>query len=209
MPFLDPDKPLATCVAANCGDCSVRKGLHCHFTARDLTRFMVVVSPAFVVGGAGIVHAGAWWLVPWLAIALGYFGLVEIRVMCSHCPHYAEPGRFLQCWANHGSPKLWRYRPGPMSGTEKAVFWAGLVAVVGYPLVFLLVGMHWLLLALFVLCVAAAGTAMKTQMCSQCICFACPLNGVGGDVRQGFFARNPIVAEAWGIEIEGLLDSGR
>ena len=202
MPFLDPDKPLATCAAADCDNCSVRERLHCHFTARDLIRFLIFVSPAFVVGGAGIVHAGAWWLVPWLAIALGYFGLVEIRVMCSHCPHYAEPGRFLQCWANHGSPKLWRYRPGPMSGTEKAVFWAGLVAVVGYPLVFLLVGMHWLLLALFVLCVAAAGMAMKTHMCSQCICFACPLNGVDDEVRQEFFERNPGVAEAWGIESE-------
>jgi hypothetical protein len=204
MPFLDPDKPLATCVAEDCGDCSVGKRVHCHFTARDLTRFMVVVSPAFVVGGAGIVHVSAWWLVPWLAISLGYFGLVEIRVMCSHCPHYAEPGRFLQCWANHGSPKLWKYRPGPMSGTEKAVFWAGLGVVVGYPLVFLLVGTQWLLLALFVLCVAAAGTAMKTLMCSQCINFACPLNGVDDEVRQGFWARNPIVAEAWGIEGESL-----
>lgn len=91
-----------------------------------------------------------------------------------------------------------------MSGMEKAVFWGGLGAIVGYPLVFLLVGMQWLLLTLFVLCVAAAGTAMKTQMCSQCICFACPLNGVDDEVRQGFFARNPGVAEAWGIEIERL-----
>lgn len=204
MPFLDPDRPLATCVAESCDDCSVREGLHCHFTGRDLTRFMIAVSPAFVVGGAGIVRSGVWWLVPWLAIALGYFGLVEIRVMCSHCPHYAEPGRFLQCWANHGSPKLWRYRPGPMSSMEKAVFWAGLVAVAGYPLVFLLMGMQWLLLALFVLSLAAAGTFMQTQMCSQCICFACPLNGVQDEVRQGFFERNPGVAEAWGIVIERL-----
>jgi hypothetical protein len=204
MPFLDPDKPLATCAAEHCDDCSVRERLHCHFAGRDLAHFLIVVSPAFLVGGAGIYHVGAWWLVPWLAIALGYFGLVEIRVMCSHCPHYAEPGRFLQCWANHGSPKLWRYRPGPMSGVEKAVFWTGLVAVAGYPLVFLLIGMQWLLLALFVLSLAAAGTVMKTQMCSQCICFACPLNGVQGEVRQRFFQRNPSVAEAWGIEIERL-----
>jgi hypothetical protein len=91
-----------------------------------------------------------------------------------------------------------------MSGVEKAVFWAGLLAVAGYPLVFLLMGMQWLLLALFVLSLAAAGTVMRTQMCSQCICFACPLNGVQGEVRQRFFERNPRVAEAWGIEVERL-----
>jgi hypothetical protein len=91
-----------------------------------------------------------------------------------------------------------------MSGMEKAVFWGGLLAVVGYPLVFLLVGMQWFLLALFVLSLAAAGTTVKTHMCSQCICFACPLNGVQDEVRRGFFERNPGVAEAWGIEVESL-----
>ncbi|GAJ20475.1 unnamed protein product, partial [marine sediment metagenome] len=24
----------------------------------------------------------------------------------------------LKCWANYGSPKLWKYRPGPMSLNE-------------------------------------------------------------------------------------------
>jgi hypothetical protein len=52
------------------------------------------------------------------AIARGCFGLLEIRVMCSHCPHYAEAGRLLKCWANYGSPKLWAYRPGPMCRME-------------------------------------------------------------------------------------------
>ena len=26
-----------------------------------------------------------WWLIPWLIIIIGYFGFVEIRVMCSLC----------------------------------------------------------------------------------------------------------------------------
>ena len=35
----------------------------------------------------------------------------------------AETGtKTLKCWANYGSPKLWKYRPGPMSLAEKTVF---------------------------------------------------------------------------------------
>jgi hypothetical protein len=43
-----------------------------------------------------------WMLIPWLILIIGYFGFVEIRVMRSHCPHYAEEGGSLKCWANYG-----------------------------------------------------------------------------------------------------------
>ena len=93
--FLDPRRPLTTCTAKNCDGCPVSKDVHCHFQARDLTAFLLSAVPIFVIGGAGILHINAWWLVPWLVIVFGYFGFVEIRVMCSHCPHYAEPGKSL------------------------------------------------------------------------------------------------------------------
>jgi len=122
--------------------------------------------------------------------------------MCSHCPHYAEPGGSLQCWANYGSPKLWKYRPGPMSGMEKAVFWGGFAAVWGYPLIFLLVGMQWFLFIVYVLSSLGFFMTLKISFCSQCMNFACPLNGVEDRVREDFFERNPVVAEAWGLDAE-------
>ena len=121
----------------------------------------------------------------------------EIRVMCSHCPHYAEPGRSLRCWANYGSPKLWTYRPGPMSRAEIFWFYAGLAAVLGYPLAFLLVGGEWFLLLPFVLTTTAAGVTLKMVFCTQCMNLACPLNETGEVARQAFFSRNPQVAQAW------------
>jgi hypothetical protein len=195
--FLDPTKPIATCTAESCVDCPAGPVVHCHFRGRELAHFLVNVLPAFVIGGAGIARLGWWWLLPWGAIAFGYFGLLEIRVMCSHCPHYAEAGSSLKCWANYGSPKLWTYRPGPMSRMEAFLFFAGMIAVLGYPLAFLLAGRQWFLLLMYALTVAAAGTTLKMAFCAQCMNFACPLNTVGGAGRQAFFERNPTVAQAW------------
>jgi hypothetical protein len=198
MAFLDPIKPLATCTAGNCDGCPVRRVLHCHFSAADLIRFLMLATPGFLLGGAGVYRFGLRFLVLWLGVIVGFFGLLEIRVMCSHCPHYAEPGSTLKCWANYGAPRLWKYRPGPMSSTEKILFWGGLVAVWGYPLVFLLVGMQWFLLVAFALSSGGFLMTLKTFLCTQCVNFACPLNGVNDEVRNDFFERNPEVATAWG-----------
>jgi len=195
--FLDPQRPLTTCTAENCEGCPVSKDVHCHFHGRDLTAFLFLGFPIFIIGGAGIVQFNAWWLIPWLLMAFGYFGFVEIRVMCSHCPHYAEPGKSLQCWANYGSPRLWQYRPGPMNTSEKIIFETGLALIFGYPLVFLLIGLQWLLLVVFILTVASFFATLKRSYCSECMNFACPLNNVDEKVRAEFFGRNPVIAQAW------------
>jgi hypothetical protein len=196
--FLSAARPVATCTAGACEDCPVRHRLACHFGPGQLLTFLLVAAPAFVLGGIGIARLSAWCLIPWAVVILGCFGLVEIRVLCTHCPHYAEPGTSsLRCWANYGSPKLWRYRPGPMSRLEKTVFLAALGAVAGYPLAFLVAGAQWLLLAGFFVCLAALGALMAVRMCSRCMNFACPFNRVQGPVRQAFLERNPSVARVW------------
>lgn len=196
--FLDPERPLFTCTSTNCEGCAVQNSLKCHFNGKDLAQFLLIALPPFIVGGVGIARVDAWLLIPWIALCISYFGFVEIRVMCSHCPHYAEPDiKSLQCWANYGSPKLWKYRPGPMTMGEKVIFFAGLVLIAGYPLVFLLIGMNWFLLILFVALIVVMGRAMRTQMCSRCMNFACPLNCVEPAVRAQFFACNPLDRQAW------------
>lgn len=198
--FLDPHKPIVTCIATSCEGCPVSKDLHCHFQAPDLAHFLLGVAPVFVVGGAGVYRLGGWWLVPWLVVVLGYFLLLEIRVMCAHCPHYAEPGSTLKCWANYGAPKLWAYRPGPMSGVEKFLFLGGFAVIGCYPLALMVAGGQWFLLSVYVLSTAAFVATLKKFLCSQCMNFACPLNSVDEQVRQEFFARNPQIAQAWGVD---------
>jgi hypothetical protein len=200
MLFLDPDKPIATCVSESCAGCPVENKLHCHFTFRDLIHFLLIALPSFLIGGAGIYHSSKWMLIPWLFLIIGYFGFVEIRVMCSHCPHYAEEGNSLRCWANYGSPKIWEYRPGPMTFWEKVIFWVGLFIVWGFPLFFLIQGFQWFLLIVYALTVAGFFMTLKTFLCSQCINFACPLNTVEDEIRNAFLKQNPGISRAWGID---------
>jgi len=202
LEFLDPNKPIATCISETCDNCTVSETLHCHFTLNDLIHFLLIVSPSFLLGGAGIYYISGWWLIPWLIVIIGYFGFVEIRVMCSHCPHYAEKGSSLKCWANYGSPKIWKYRPGPMTFWEKFIFFVGLALIWGYPLFFLISDFQLFLLIVYLLSVAGFFKTLGMFLCSQCMNFACPLNTVNNEVRSNFFKCNPKIAEAWANDIK-------
>ena len=197
MQFPDSSTPIATCEASDCEGCKVSGSIHCHFGPSDLIHFYLIFFPICLIGGAGILSVGLMSLLIWIGIIISFFGFIEIRVMCSHCPHYAEEGSTLKCWANYGSPKLWKYRPGPMSTAENVVFFAGLAAVFGYPLGFFVVGGRWFLLVLYLLVTTGFAVSLKRFLCSQCMNFACPLNGVPEPVRQLFWERNPLIREAW------------
>lgn len=201
MLFLEKDKPIATCVAESCNDCDVQDSLHCHFGAKDLFHFLSISLPSLLLGGAGIYHMNAWMLIPWLIIIIGYFGFIEIRVMCSHCPHYAEPTDKLKCWANYGAPKLWKYNPGPMSFGEKVLFLGGFILVWGYPVPFILAESQWFILLVYLLCIIGFFMTLKMFLCTQCMNFACPLNSVEEELRKKFFKKNPEVAKAWDVDV--------
>ena len=198
--FLDPQRTLTTCDAETCDDCPVRDYVQCHFTSGDLARFLAISLPSLALGGVGLFLHRPVWLLTWLGLALGFFALLEVRVMCTHCPHYAQPSKILRCWANYGAPKLWRFRPGPMSTTEKALFWAGLAVVWGLPGVGIALGSRWYLLATYLVASTGAFAALRVGFCARCMNFACPLNRVGQAGREAFFRRNPWVAKAWDPE---------
>lgn len=202
MLFLDPDKPITTCISNTCDGCPAGKNVHCHFSLQDLLHFCLLAFPSLLIGGAGVLNGSGWWLLLWLIAVIGYFGFIEIRVMCSHCPHYAETGKSLKCWANYASPKIWQYRPGPMVFWEKFVFFLGLALIWATPLYFLISGIQLFLLFMYLLTSAGFLMTLKRFFCSQCMNFACPLNGVGEGKRKLFFACNPEVARAWGQNID-------
>ena len=197
MMFLDPQKTIATCESDSCDECVIKGKIHCHFRLKDWIHFLMIAFPPFLLGGAGINNADSWLLVPWILFVIAFFGFIEIRVMCSHCPHYAEALTSLKCWANYGSPKLWKYRPGRMSLIEKTVFFSGFAIVWGYPLLFLILGKQLFLLLVYSMTTIGFFLTLINFMCSQCMNFACPLNNVDEKVRNQFFDKNPGVAEAW------------
>ena len=104
MMSLNPKQPIATCESSSCVDCPTYNNLHCHFRLKDWIHFLFIAFPPFLLGGAGIYHVNGWLLIPWIIFVVAFFGFIEIRVMCSHCPHYAESDQYLKCWANYGSP---------------------------------------------------------------------------------------------------------
>ena len=195
---LDPEKPIMTCESESCDDCAIRNSVHCHFSLKDLLYFMLISFPSFLLGGVGIYHSNGWLLIPWLILIVVFFGFIEIRVMCSHCPHYAEPSISLKCRANYGSPKLWKYRPGPMTINEKLIFFGGFAVVWGYPLPILIPGEQFILLLLYSVATIGFFIVLIVFMCSRCMNFACPINRVDKNVRDQFFSKNPIAAKAWG-----------
>jgi len=199
--FLDPKKPTVTCISESCDKCTIRKTINCHFSLKQLTYFYVIVSPTFLLGGAGIYNVSGRSLVLWLFLIAAFFVIIEIRVMCSHCPHYAEPGASLKCWANYGIIKVFTYRPGPMSLLEKSIFLSGFTTIWGYPIFFLFISSQWFLLIVYLLTVMAFFTTLKLFLCSRCTNFACPLNGVEISTKKEFFKLNPEIAKAWDEDV--------
>ncbi len=195
--FLPADQPIATCIAASCEDCPLQSKVHCHFVQRDLTRFLLSVAPSFLLAGLGVILFNAWWLIPWIGFIILFFGVIEIRVLCAHCPHYAEPGKTLQCWANYGSPRLWKFRPGPMTLWEKIALFGGFALIWGGPMVLMAISSQWLLLTLTTVATFGFFYRMQTHNCNQCFNFVCPLNRVDEATRWVFLARNPVIKKAF------------
>ena len=186
------DGPISTCTRDDCEDCPVEGRVTCHFTWRDRAVFSASAAPAFVLAFAGLYLVGPLLVAVMAALTVAYFGLVEVWSMCSHCPHYAEPGtRTLRCWANHGCPKLREHRPGPMSGPEKSVFMGGMATVMGFPaLVFLAQGMTPLLAA-YCAALVLLFTVLRLRFCGRCMNLACPLNRVDAGTAGTFRELNP------------------
>ena len=122
--------------------------------------------------------------------------------MCSHCPHYAEDGSYLKCWANYGVPKLWKFNPGPMSRLEDVLFLGGLAVVWGLPLITLIATFQIFFFITFILATAGFFMTLKACFCSICFNFACPLNEVNEENREKFFKNNSETAKAWGKLVE-------
>jgi hypothetical protein len=198
MKFLDPNKPIFTCERSSCDGCDGKNKVTCHFTQAHLIKFLLIALPAFILGGIGA-YLYAWWaLVIFIASAPLYFGFLEIRAMCSHCPHYAEPStKTLTCWANYGSPKIWKYRPGPMNFWEKVLFFSGMFAVFFIPTLFMMLSSRFILLTVYLIYTAFAFTMLLTFLCTKCMNFACPFNRTKDDARKNFFDNNPDVKKAW------------
>jgi hypothetical protein len=184
--------------ADDCAGCGLAGRLMCRYDRRDSVVFFMAALPFFFTSIVGSILGGyGGWLLAWLAYALFFFTVWEGRVLCSHCPYWAEEGRILRCHANYGVFKLWRYRPGPMSRWEQAQFVAGALLLVGFPFPLLLAAREFLPAAVCLVSLASAVYFVYRNACTRCVNFSCPFNAVPPQTRAEFFRRNPPIARAW------------
>lgn len=183
---------------SECEGCPLGERLKCRFRRGDLLHFMAMFGGFVFPVVIGVIGGGyGWWLLGWFAFWMLFFQIWEIRILCSHCPYYAEEGHTLHCIANYGSLKLWKYHPEPMSKSEKAQLFVGFAILVGYPFPLLLLGRQWAFAFL-----AAWGAflffwTLHKYTCSRCVNFSCPLNSVPKEVVNEYLRRNPVMRQAW------------
>lgn len=220
---MSDDKKYLLCTwgsGSDCHGCGNYGRLHCRWDRNLLMAFYAIAFPPLVLAAIGIVLVnlltGKWWpLVVYGIILIVFFVFYEIRILCSHCPYYAEEGAVLHCLANHGLIKIWRYRPEPMNGFERMslivcfliIFFLFPLAVQGYGIWFITVryaqyGIPALLgLAGITLATLLSGVTMFVVLqrfyCCRCVNFSCPLNIVPKDAVDEYLRRNPVMRGAW------------
>ena len=133
----------------------------------------------------------------WIGFWLFFFEVWEIRILCSHCPYYAEEEKTLHCIANYSSLKLWKYHPEPMNVSEKIQLFIGFIVLVGYPLIFLIISHQIIIFIASVIEIVILFTFLITKRCGSCLNFSCPFNHVKKEVVDSFLKKNPVMRKAW------------
>lgn len=181
-----------------CRGCPIDGKITCRYDSKDVLRFFMNWFPFGVTAVAGMIQAGyTRYLLLWAAYSLFFFFVWEARVLCRHCPMWAGEGRILRCHANSGVVKLWRYKPGPMSGSEKLQFMVGALLWVGFPLVFLSLGRLLLLTLIGLAAAISAVYGLRVNACTRCVNFSCPLNMVPKETMDIYLSRNPYIMKDW------------
>lgn len=203
---MESKQPCSARDAAECADCCLDDRLMCRFDRRDLLAFLFIFLPFGAAAVAGLIEAGFWWaIVAWLACWVFFFFVLEGRVLCSHCPCWAEDGRVLRCHANYGVVKLWRYRPGPMRRWEQVAFLCGSTVFVVLPLAFMVAGRQYGMAIVALVAAISAGYGLLRSGCGRCVNFSCPANRVDRPLVDAYLWRNSAMRAAWeaeGYELE-------
>jgi len=200
-PQAQTDNPYNICTwqpISACQDCPIAGRLKCRFKLGDLLHFMGLFFSFAVPALIGMIAGGyGRYIWGYAAFMLIFFNAWEIRILCSHCPYYAEKGTTLHCIANYGSLKLWKYHPEPMSRAEKVQLGIGLLILFGYPFPFLILGRQYILAFLALWAGVMFVWTLRKYTCSRCVNFSCPLNCVPKEIVDQYLIRNPVMKKAW------------
>jgi len=183
---------------SECKDCTILGRLKCRYSTGDMFHFLGLFFSFMFPALIGMILGGyGWYLLGWAALAIIFFGFWEIRILCSHCPYYAEKGVILHCAHNYGCPKFWKYHPEPISNSEKIQLLIGFIILGGYPFPLLVLGEQFVLLLLTAWGLIIFFWTLQKYSCSKCVNFSCLLNRVPKQIVDEYLKRNPVMRKAW------------
>ena len=181
--------------------------------------FIVLFMPAILTAFFGLVLfgvlTGVWWyLIGYGAFFMVLFPVIEFGVLCRHCPFYANYGKTLTCLAGSGVPKTYKYSPRPMRHWEHMVMYIYYTVMIGFPIVVLAYGIYIVadnlagygiisLLGIIgvefalILSMISFNYNLNVYVCSKCVNFSCPWNGVPKEIVDEYLRKNPVMLEAW------------
>jgi hypothetical protein len=74
-----------------CKTCSLSGSLKCRFNWQDLAHFMGMFLLFAIPSTAGMYLGGfGWFILGWMGFMFFFFYVWESRILCRHCPYYAE-----------------------------------------------------------------------------------------------------------------------
>jgi len=216
-----PTFSLENCIAdekSNCIECELGGELICFVNKSFANKFtlgniLYRIFALIILIFSGLLIGQWWMLISYGIVLLLTFTIIEPRLLCSHCPFYEKEGRFLKCWALRGMPKLWQYRPGPISRTERylmlifgsfidlfpfvGVIW-GIIYYAFNPTNNLVLGIGIIISSsLFIILAIYFGKIIMGSCCTRCTNFSCAMNKVPKKIINKFLEKNQQIKEAW------------
>jgi hypothetical protein len=183
---------------SRCQKCALAPYLKCRFNRGDLFHFAGLFLTFAFPSLIGMLQSGyAWYILIWIAFLLFFFNVWESRILCRHCPFYAEESSILHCIANYGVLKLWKHTPTSISRQEKVQLGAGFIILGGFPFPFLILGRQIILTFLALWGLIIFFWTLQKYVCSSCVNFSCFLNRVDKDVVDQYLDKNPVIRDAW------------
>ena len=203
---------------SDCENCSI-KTLRCKWEGKYLLAFALLFLPFgipafFGLSMTGIIAQNWYFLIGYLVFLIFFFQVIELRILCRHCPFYSEDTKILHCSANHGLIKTWKYTLEPMSMGEKVVLIFCFILFATVPIVSevytILFIQNNLLFYDEIDILLMIGTVLSTSIsiitffgiliifyCPSCLNFSCPFNRVPKKVVDAYIIKNPLMKEAW------------
>ena len=189
---------LATCSRETCQGCEIEGKLSCIHTTKDMASIMIPTAGFSVPFFIGMIRGGhRTALRIWLGLVAIFFGYAEEKMLCSHCPQYAEEGFLLKCYSHWGFPKIPDFNPKPISNIEKGIWLVWLGAIALYHIPFFIMRRQWLFLVVTTCAAIFACWTVYHTHCDRCPNLSCLANHVPDEVREAFLKNNPVLMKAY------------